>query len=31
MTGRDIKEEIKKINLDDFDQIDFELVEHNDY
>jgi 5-bromo-4-chloroindolyl phosphate hydrolysis protein len=31
MTNRDIKEEIKKINLDDFDKIEFELVEHNDY
>ena len=29
MTSRDIQEEIKKINLDDFDQIEFELVENN--
>ena len=31
MTGRNIQEEIKKINLDDFDQIEFELVENNEF
>ncbi len=29
MTGRDIQDEVKKINLDDFDKVDFVLLEND--
>ena len=29
MTGRDIQEEVKKINVDNFDIVDFVLLEND--
>jgi hypothetical protein len=29
MTNRDIMEEVKKINLDDFDKVEFDLLEND--